>query len=82
MATSPSTLPGTLPGLNSTGTEPPPPAYLDPRIAALAAVERRAQIIPDNQASTSASSHSASEIFNPSAADKLPFHRLLDSSVS
>ncbi|KAM0755342.1 hypothetical protein T439DRAFT_344558 [Meredithblackwellia eburnea MCA 4105] len=52
----------------------------DPRAAARRAAELRLQRPPVDPPSTSSDAHGSAP-FNPSAADKLPFHRLLDSEV-
>lgn len=73
--------PTQLPGSFIEPEEPLPPAYINPAIRAIEAAEARARL-PILEASSSASSSHSNEIFNPSAADKLPFHRLIDSTVS
>ncbi|KAI5479319.1 hypothetical protein MNV49_003837 [Pseudohyphozyma bogoriensis] len=58
-----------------------PPPTVDPREAARLAAEARAKAAPAETFSDSSSAHSPVAPFNPSAADKLPFHRLIDTQV-
>ncbi|KAL8276408.1 hypothetical protein RQP46_011206 [Phenoliferia psychrophenolica] len=73
----PTPLPGSLP------TAPAPTPQLDPRAAALLAAEARSKLPPSEVNTNASSAHTSSPSapFNPSAGDKLPFHRLLDSEL-
>lgn len=78
MASTP--LPGSFSAL-ATPTQPHP-TVVEPRAAARAAAEARATLPPADSPSAPGQAHSPSLPFNPSVADKLPFHRLLDTEVS
>lgn len=73
------------PGAYPSASSPVVAPTIDPRAAALLAAEARSRqpVFDPHAASTSASAHSNRQTieFNPSAADKLPFHRLLDTEV-
>lgn len=82
---SPTSLPGSLPSTAAALPDVPPPAFPTPIQMARAAAEARSRLPPAGppvSSSTDAHRSGSVEEFNPSVADKLPFHRLLDSEVS
>lgn len=72
---------GAVPGAMPAPHVPSPPA-LTPIEAARLAAEQRAAAPPALVHSTSADAHKHDLDFNPSAKEKLPFFRTLDSDVS